>query len=92
MRKIPDGYREAVCYIQIVDRAPGPGVAYDWGTKATAVRMTTEKPRKPLPGTVVVKVRIQVPKAAFGPYEPEAIIQVPESLVQPVLAVAEESA
>lgn len=79
--RTPPGYREAVAYLQISKRSPGPS---QWVASRDAVveRFTTKKPAKPIPGCVVVKVRVQVPAAAFEPLEPEAVVQVPVSLVQ----------
>jgi len=90
---IPDGYREATCYLQIQARRSGPyGSSYPGRSEATAVRMTTGKPDKPIPGAVVVKVRIQVPAAAFEPLQPEAVVRVPEELTQhPVEVIAADA-
>lgn len=90
---IPDGYREAVCYLQIEARRPGPyGGTWPGSNQATAVRMTTGKPDKPIPGAVVVKVRVQVPAAAFEPLQPEAVVRVPEELTQhPVEVIADDA-
>lgn len=90
VNRIPNGYREAVAYLQIQGRPPGN--ESDWSqNQATAVRLTTTKPTRPISGAVVVKVRIQIPKTAFEPLQPEAIIQVPEDLVQrPILVDAQD--
>lgn len=88
MSTIPDGYREAICYLQIEARGSGPyGGRHPGPYQATATRLTVDKPSKPIPGAVVVKVRIQVPKAAFEPLQPEAVVRVPEDLVQRPLLV-----
>lgn len=50
---------------------------------AKIVGFTQNKPQKPKPGTVEVKITLQIPKAAFLPLRPEAVVVVPETLTQP---------
>lgn len=50
---------------------------------AKVVGYTQNKARKPKPGTVEVKITIEVPKGAFLPLRPEAVVVIPESLTQP---------
>lgn len=50
---------------------------------AKVVGSTQGKSQKPKPGTVEVKVTIEIPKGAFLPLRPEAIVIVPESLTAP---------
>jgi hypothetical protein len=45
-----------------------------------ATRLTQRKPYRPLPGTVLVKLAVQVPDSAFEAFEPPVIV-VPESLI-----------
>lgn len=53
------------------------------------VRHTSKRPEFPAPGAIVVKVRVKIPRAAFDPLEPEAVIEIPDDLVQhPVEVVA----
>lgn len=47
------------------------------------VGLTQKKSRKPRPNTVEVKVTLRIPKAAFLPLRPEAVIIIPESFTQP---------
>lgn len=47
---------------------------------ARIVRATQKRPDKPIAGTVLVKVTIRVPKAAFLPLRPEAIVVIPEDM------------
>ncbi|GAA1915045.1 hypothetical protein GCM10009775_04350 [Microbacterium aoyamense] len=44
------------------------------------VAMTQNRPAKPKPGTVVVKVVLRIPKASFVPLRPEAVVTIPESM------------
>src|SRR4051812_17603739 len=50
---------------------------------AKIVGYTLNKPQKPKPGTVEVKITIEIPKGAFLPLRPEAVIVIPETLTQP---------
>ncbi|MFF9565751.1 hypothetical protein ACF1AJ_20550 [Leifsonia sp. NPDC014704] len=50
---------------------------------AKVVGSTQNKSQKPKPGTVEVKITIEVPKGAFLPLRPEAVVVVPESMTQP---------
>ena len=47
---------------------------------ARAVRLTQKRSATPEPGTVEVKVTLELPKAAFLPLMPEAIVVVPADL------------
>jgi len=50
---------------------------------ARVVAVTQKKSAKPRPNTVEVKVTFELPKGAFLPLAPEAIVVIPESLTQP---------
>ncbi len=49
---------------------------------AKVVTITQKKPTRPKGGTVLVKLTIRVPESAFMPLRPEAIVVVPEDMVQ----------
>lgn len=53
---------------------------------AKVVNFTQKKPDRPKGGTVLVKLTIRVPEAAFLPLRPEAIVVIPEdmSIAQPI--------
>jgi hypothetical protein len=57
---------------------------------AKAVRITQSRPRTQAPDTVMVKLTVRLPVAAFDPLRPEAVVVVPESLTEaaPVEVVA----
>lgn len=59
---------------------------------AKVERITQTKPDKPIAGTVTVKLTIRVPIAAFLPLSPEAVVVVPESMIEanPVEVVAQD--
>lgn len=61
---------------------------------AKVVRISQKKPASPIGGTVTVKLTIRVPKVAFGPLAPEAIVVVPTDLTEahPITVTAEEPA
>lgn len=50
---------------------------------AKVVNATQSRSRKPRGGTVEVKLTVEIPKAAFLPLRPEAIVVVPESMTTP---------
>lgn len=47
-----------------------------------AVRMTQSKPERQIPGTVLVKLTVRAPEAAFLPLRPEAIVVIPEDMTR----------
>lgn len=67
--------RTAVVYLQIQEDDYYP-------RQAKVVRTTQNKPESRLPNTVVVKLAIEIPQAAFDPLQPTATIRIPEELVQ----------
>ena len=50
---------------------------------AKVVGSTQNKAQKPKPGTVEVKITVEIPKGAFLPLRPEAVVVIPEALTQP---------
>lgn len=50
---------------------------------AKVVNSTQSRAKKPQPGTVEVKLTVEIPKAAFLPLRPEAVVVVPESMTTP---------
>ncbi|MDR6142063.1 hypothetical protein QE375_001617 [Microbacterium foliorum] len=50
---------------------------------AKVVGSTQKRSSKPQGGTVEVKLTVEIPKAAFLPLRPEAIVIVPESMTTP---------
>lgn len=53
---------------------------YPYGLQV--VKATDKKPKVVPGGAVIVKVRLNMPMAAFTPLEPEAVVTIPEELVQ----------
>lgn len=49
-------------------------------TGAKVVSITQGRPQKQRPGTVLTKLTLRVPKAAFLPLRPEAIVVIPEDM------------
>lgn len=60
--------------------------------RAKVIALTQKRPDKPRGGTVLVKLTLRVPKAAFLPLRPEAIVVIPEDMTvtTPVEVIAEE--
>lgn len=53
-----------------------------WRDEARVVHCTQNKPEVVEAGCIVVKVRLRIPTEAWGPFEPEAVIDVPAELIQ----------
>lgn len=53
-----------------------------YGMQARVQKVTQKVPGVVLPGCIVVKVRIRVPREAWQPIKPEAVIDVPMALIQ----------
>ncbi len=70
-----NGFAEGDAYLQVRqdDRYP---------YKLKVVKSTQRQPEVVEAGCVVVKIKLRVPRAAFSPLQPEAVVTVPESLVQ----------
>lgn len=49
---------------------------------ARAVGITQKRPARQKPGTVLIKLTVRIPDAAFRALRPEALVVIPESLVQ----------
>lgn len=88
-----EGSVDVVAYIQVKP---------DWGYRfsdedesavngARAVALTQTRPRKPVPDTVMVKVTLRIPRAAFYPLVPEAVVVVPERLTEATPVTVEAS-
>ena len=72
--------RVATAYLQIEGKNPGPG--YDYGTQAIVRGVHNKAPHSVKPGCIVVKVKLRIPKEAWEPFAPEAVIDVPAELIQ----------
>lgn len=70
---------DATFYVQLA-----PDFFTSWGEQKVreikAVAMTQSRPRKQQSGTVLCKLTVRVPDAAFLPLRPEAIVVVPENM------------
>lgn len=73
-REVVSDYRKGTAYLQVV------ATRYPYELKV--VKATQKKPTVIEPDSVVVKVTIQIPRAAFEPLQPEAVVTVPAELVQ----------
>ena len=47
---------------------------------AKVVRVTQSRPGAPVPGTVLVKLTVRVPVAAFAPLRPAAVVVIPDDM------------
>lgn len=50
-------------------------------------KATNQKPRSTPEGSIVMKAKIKIPRKAFEPLAPEAVITVPEEMVQHPISV-----
>ena len=73
-------YREGDLYLQV---RPDPRYV----AELRAIKCTQREPDVVEPGCVVVKIRVRIPDAAFRPLQPEAVVTIPEELVQQPIAV-----
>lgn len=56
---------------------------------AKVVGLTQKRSKQPRPGTIEIKVSIEIPTGAFVPLQPEATIVIPEGLTIPHPVVVE---
>jgi hypothetical protein len=67
----------ADCYLQVTN------VVRNWrSSNGRVIKATTKRPEVTDPDVVVVKIRVQIPYEAFEPLKPEAVVVIPEELVQ----------
>lgn len=73
------------------------GVRQNWGQRPRPIseaKIATVRQAKPTTlgvDEILVKVKVQLPRRAFEPLEPEALIVVPEELIQHVVEVSAEA-
>jgi hypothetical protein len=77
----PNGFIDTVTYLQVE-----PSGRYKAGRVVAA---TQKRPAAPRGGTVVVKITVRIPDAAFAPLQPEAVVLVPTNLTDPHPVVVE---
>lgn len=61
---------------------------------AKAVSITQNRSKSPKPGTLTTKLTLRIPKAAFLPLAPEAVVVIPAELLgvnQPVEVIASDA-
>lgn len=51
--------------------------------RARVVRVTQTRSHRPKPGSLQVKVTLRIPKAAFLPLSPEAVVIIPADFTDP---------
>lgn len=90
-----NNYQDATFYVQVEPQ---------WSTwrnhngehnliGAKAVALTQKRPTgRQKPGTIMTKMTMRIPNAAFLPLRPEAIVVIPEDMVvaEPIEAIAED--
>jgi hypothetical protein len=84
---------DATFYVQLAPDFYYPPYGGDPSVREIrATALTQKRPRKPQSGTVMVKLTVRVPDAAFLPLRPEAIVVVPEDMTvaTPLEVIAEE--
>jgi hypothetical protein len=78
---VSGGHVDAEFYAQV--KSEYWGYNRDRVRGAKVVALTQKKPAEPRGGTVVVKLTIRIPEAAFLPLRPEAVIVIPEDMTAP---------
>ncbi|TDP97670.1 hypothetical protein [Labedaea rhizosphaerae] len=53
-----------------------------YGGELKVVRSTQKRPAVLEPGCILVKIKLSIPRAAWKPFEPEAIVTVPAELTE----------
>ncbi len=87
-------YIDATFYVQVVPEfSPYTYDGEQRVTGAVARRITQTRPAKPVADAVLVKLTINLPKAAFLPLRPEAVVVVPADFLQsaPMYVDAEDA-
>ena len=78
---------KTTCYLQV---AP---TFFSWNAdrlrSITVKRVTQRYPRDPLPGVVVVKLRMDIGDAAFLPLKPSVDVTIPVEHTEAITAVSE---
>lgn len=77
---------KATVYLQVQPEFAGYSYQKDTPASVRAAKVvgsTMNRSTKPKPGTVEVKITIELPKSAFLPLRPEAVVVIPESLTTP---------
>lgn len=81
-----DTHVTATFYAQVEPIWPYAATEDSAPVGAKVVRIAQKRPDKPVSGTTLVKLSIQVPKSRFMPLCPEAVVVIPENMaeIQPV--------
>ena len=80
---------KTTCYLQVEP------TFYRWGSgdptlrEIRVKRVTQSRPRDPIPGSVIVKLTIDIADEAFLPLKPEATVVIPVTHTEPVLVESE---
>lgn len=75
MSPLDETHVPATLYLQVE-----PVWNYSALVGAKAVRLSQNKPGRPLGGSVTVKMTVHVPRGAFLPLRPEAVVVIPENM------------
>jgi hypothetical protein len=76
-----DGTVDAEVYLQVEPKFYGTVRGEPLVREAKVVGFTLSRPKKPRSGTVTMKMTLRLPKAAFLPLRPEAVVVVPENMI-----------
>lgn len=78
---------QTVCYLQVEPTFYNSREPRLWGIAVK--RVTQKRPDNPIPGSVVVKITLDIADEAFLPLKPEAVVVIPASHTEPVLVESE---
>jgi hypothetical protein len=77
---------DATFYAQVEGKVTQRWSGSEWielVESAKVVAITQNRPGRPKGGTVLVKLTVRIPEAAFLPLRPEAIVVIPEDMTAP---------
>lgn len=63
-----------------------------WSGHPTVRRITNSRPDDPIPGALIVKVTLNIPREAFAPIEPSASVDIDLDLATRTPTVTQEQA
>jgi hypothetical protein len=86
-----EGTVDAEVYLQVEPKFYGSMGGEPLVREAKVVGYTLTRPRRPRSGTVTMKMTLRLPKAAFLPLRPEAVVVVPADMVVANLPVEVEA-
>lgn len=76
---------KTTCFLQVEPTFFNSGTVRE----ISVARVTQKRPKQPLPGSVVVKLTVDIADAAFMPLAPAAVVEIPVEHTDPILVESE---